>query len=163
MSRRDSAGAYFSLSIAVFAMMGVIILLMSVPAFYKSNVAVIVIGLCFWGCLLTGLLFAGLAAKTVRDRMKKLGRQREWERKGIGLLSFGISLPGLISDIVFAVCFLLVIVFRFTPLRNAFVNYILISLGLLSFNYHGLFNGRTFYFLNTKTEDTRRRDRNEKN
>ena len=163
VSRKDNAGLYFKLSCAGFVLMSALVLLMPVQSFSESRAATVVIGLCFWAFMAAGLLFAALAAKTVQARMRALGRQKEWDRKRIGLLSLGANLPGLVSDGVFVLSLLLFIILSFTRFKFAYINYVLIGLTMLGLAFHCLFNGRTFYFIDTKTEDKRRMRHHEKN
>lgn len=106
-----------------------------------------IIGAVFWLSLITGQVLFWLA-DTKRKRYiidsNKLSESKNICK--IGLLSFGVTSAGKITDIILLISVLVFIIFLFTG-NNGNEMIALISVLFLVFQLHCLYNGRNYIFL----------------
>ena len=113
--------------------------------FFVKN---IVMGVCFWIFLLTGIIFQIMLSVQIKKWCIKTRLLRsKYKKNSIGIISFFSNTFAIVSDILLGVCLVLfTILFLVTDGTNV-ITYILFSILFLSFCGHCIFNGKNYYYI----------------
>lgn len=112
----------------------------------------LVIGLAvlFWIGLVLEQLFLW-RANSLRKKLESVGKSRK--NRGMadgrpGIISFFQNRPGMVSDVLLVLSVLCLIVFMALQIGEDVVQFILITIIVLTFRLHCILNGRNFQYKN---------------
>ena len=132
------------LSIASFGAVAVVLCMMffieTEPA-KETSIFSLVCGICFWIFTICGVgLQAALALQVRRARKQSLSKR-------LGLIHFNSNKSALISDIVFAVSFVIFLILVIFTSGTSIFAYVVLAILFLSFCMHCILNGSTYAYL----------------
>lgn len=120
-----------------------------------SKNALVIVGIVFWVSAILGYLFLFLADSCRRTFVKRRLDGDYTMGCRMGIISFFKTIPGAIADGLFIISLLSIIIVFLIGNGNGFTTYVLLALLSLSFNMHGVFNGRIYKAATYKRKDRR--------
>lgn len=117
----------------------------------------------FWICLILEQVFFWTANAGRKKIQKEAFGGRKLVKPALGLISFGCNKEGRVSDIVFFITFIATICLIVFQVQSQWLVTSVLSLFLLSFTFHCIFNGTTYRYIkafqNIKKEPKRHENR----
>ena len=107
----------------------------------------LVIAALFWICLILEQVFFWVANAGRKKIQKKAFGGRKLVKPALGLISFGCNKEGRVSDIVFFTTFIATICLIIFQVQSRWLVTSVLSLFLLSFTFHCIFNGTTYRYI----------------
>lgn len=144
-------GIFFA-SIGSFLIVSITLTIMALgtnPYLSSTPIIKLICGICFWLFLVLGIVLQIVLSNRIRKWKSKFYRIRRSMRMNPkpGIISFFKNIPGMISDILFIVSILTLVISYFLSNGTSIVCYISLSLAFCSFCTHCIFNGKNFYYM----------------
>ena len=107
----------------------------------------LIIAAIFWISLILEQIFFWVANAGRKKIQKKAFGGRKLVKPALGLISFGCNKEGRIADIVFFTTFAATICLIIFQVQSLWLVTSVLSLFLLSFTFHCIFNGTTYRYI----------------
>lgn len=149
---------YVVLSIGMACLQFVLILcipFLNIEGETKQQIISYIVAMLFWMSIFAEVLLARLSDRVRRKLERKLYRDKEIKNSMAGIFSFFKNTEAMIADIVLFVIVLLLGIIIWLHIKAIWVIIGTVSVLILSFSLHCIFNGRNYRYLKKLKNNTK--------